>query len=193
MRQAELLSFILALALAAGTARAQEQPTAEQAVARVIHAALAPTGYGDWRYRWDAVSIRISSMMHWHLSGPDEPGDETLIRRGWVSAGGRQVGVSAYGEGATVSSLGFEMNGWRFNESDPDALLAALALHGVEAVETARRDAPEVLHTDAPMIVYRLTAPERDTGSLTRTISCTSPLSAAARQCSVSYELALGG
>jgi len=174
-------------------AHAQEQPTAEQAMARVIHAALAPSSYGDWRYRWDAVSARISSKMHWHIFGPDKSGEEAITRRGWISVPGEQIGVSAHGRGETVASLAFELKGWRRPDGDGADLLAALAAEGVTATEIERRDPPELLHTNTPVIVYRLSAPERDERLLTRTVSCTSPMSAAASRCSVSYELNLGG
>jgi hypothetical protein len=193
MRSWVLLAALLASATASATARAQELPTAETAMAAVISNALAPASYGDWRYSWTAVSSRVSYLMHWHLYGP-ETGDETTIKRnGWISASGQQIGVSAYGEGDTVSSLTFEINRWRFSDSDHDALVAALAANDVAMVETARRAPPEFYHTDTPVIVYSLTAPGRDPGVLTRTESCTSPGSAAARRCEVSYELALGG
>lgn len=183
----------LAVMAFAVQAHAQEQPTAEQAMARLIHAALAPSSYGDWRYRWDAVSIRISSMMHWHIFGPDKPGEEAITRRGWISVPGEQIGVSAHGRGETVASLAFELKSWRKPDGDGAGLLSALAAEGVTATETERRDPPELFHTDTPVIVYRLSAPERDERTLTRTVSCTSPMSAAAPRCSVSYELSLGG
>jgi uncharacterized protein with beta-barrel porin domain len=67
---------VLAMAMLSSQASAQDQPTAEQAMARVIHGALAPSSLGDWRYRWDAVSIRISRDMHWHLVSPDDADEE---------------------------------------------------------------------------------------------------------------------
>jgi hypothetical protein len=193
MRPWVLLAALLTGATTVSPARAQEQQSAEAAMAAVIRNALAPASYGDWRYSWSAVSSRISSLMHWHLYGP-ETGDETSIKRnGWISASGQQIGVSAHGEGDTVLSLTFEIKKWRFVESDHDALAAALAADDVAMVETARRAPPEFYHTDTPVVVYSLTAPERDPGILTRTESCTSPRSAAAQRCEVSYELALGG
>jgi hypothetical protein len=82
---------------------------------------------------------------------------------------------------------------WPQFDGEPLPLIAALAELEVEATEIARTVAPEFYHTDAPVIVYRLTAPGRDNGTLKRSEHCTSPQSAAARRCTVSYTLELGG
>lgn len=184
---------VLVVAMLAGPASAQDQPTAEQAMARVIQGALAPSSLGDWRYRWDAVSIRIARDMHWHLAGPDDASEETLSRHGWISGGGEQIGVTAYGAGETVGGLTMDYNRWPQFDGEPLPLIAALAGLGVEAAEIARNVAPEFYHTDAPIIVYRLTAPGRDGGALKLSEQCTSPRSAAAQRCTMSYTLELGG
>jgi hypothetical protein len=184
---------VFAMAMLASPANAQDQPTAEKAMARVIHGALAPSSLGDWRYRWDAVSIRISSKMHRHLAGPDDADEETISRHGWITGGGEQIGVTAYGAGETVGSLVMDYNRWPQFDGEPGPLIAALADLGVEATEIARNAAPEFYHTDSPIIVYRLTAPGRDSGALTRSEHCTSPQSAAAQRCTMSYTLELGG
>jgi hypothetical protein len=184
---------VFAMAMLSSPASAQDQPTAEQAMARVIHGALAPSSLGDWRYRWDAVSIRISRDMHWHLVGPDDADEETVSRNGWITGGGEQIGVTAYGVGETVGGLGMVYDRWPQFDGVPLPLIAALAELGVEAIEIARTFAPEFNHTDAPVIVYRLTAPGRDSGALKLSEHCTSPRSAAAQRCTMSYTLELGG
>ena len=184
---------VFATTMLAFPASAQDQPTAEQAMARVIQGALAPSSLGDWRYRWDAVSIRISRDMHWHLAGPDEADEQTISRNGWISGGGQQIGVTAYGAGETVGGLSIDYDRWPQFDGEPHPLIAALAELGVEATEIARTVAPEFYHTDTPVIVYRLTAPGRDSGTLKRSEQCTSPQSAAAQRCTMSYTLELGG
>lgn len=187
----------LAAALLAGAitvpASAQQPASTEKSVARVIHGAMAPSSYGDWRYRWDAVSARISSLMHWHIYGRDPADDDTLTRRGWISTPGLQIGVSAYGDGETVSSLAFEVHGRRAVDATEDAVLVALSAEGVAANEIEQREPPEFFHTETPIIIYRLSAPQREEATLTISESCTSPRSAAAQRCSINYELALGG
>ena len=184
---------VLAMAMLSSQASAQDQPTAEQAMARVIHGALAPSSLGDWRYRWDAVSIRISRDMHWHLVGPDDADEETVGRNGWITSDGDQISVTAYGAGETVDGLSMSYDRWPQFDGEPLPLIAALAELEVEATEIARTVAPEFYHTDAPVIVYRLTAPGRDSGRLKRSQHCTSPQSAAAQRCTMSYTLELGG
>ena len=197
MRSSGLALVMLAGAVAAlaPPSRAQEPPTASDAIAGVIHAALAPNGLGDWRYGWDAVSIRISSKLHWHLPGPDKPGASAIARRGWISTTRRQIGVEAHGEGETVTSLTFDYDMWPQFDSDsgPESLEAALATLGVAITEITRKPSPDFFHADEPVIVYRLSASGRDDGTLTRTTQCTSPQSAASQRCSTSYVLELGG
>lgn len=195
MRSFGVSAAMLAGALAAMALPvvAQEQPTAEDAMANVIHAALAPSSYGDWRYRWDAVSIRISNLMHWHLPGPDKPGEDAITRRGWISANGRQVGVAAHGTGENVTGLAFDHAGWLGLDREPGRLIEALAARGVTTTETGRNEAPDFYHSDEPIIVYRLSAEGRDDGVLTQTHKCTSPRSAAAQRCEITYLLDFGG
>lgn len=184
---------VLAMAMLSSPASAQDQPTAEQAMARVINGALAPSSLGDWRYRWDAVSIRISRDMLWHLVGPDDADEETVGRNGWITSDGDQISVTAYGARETVDGLSMSYDRWPQFDGEPLPLITALAELGVEATEIARSVAPEFYHTDAPVIVYRLTAPGRDSGALKLSEHCTSPQSAAAQRCTMSYTLELGG
>ena len=190
---AAAIATMLAMAAFACPAGAQDEPTAEAAMARVIHGALAPSSLGDWRYRWDAVSIRISRDMHWHLAGPDDADEDTITRNGWISGGGLQIGVSAYGSGDTVTGITMDYNRWPQFDDEPLPVLAALTELGVEATEIERKDAPNFYHADAPIVVYRLSAPGRDSAELTQSVQCTSPQSAASQRCSMSYTLELGG
>lgn len=195
MRSSGISATILASVLAAMAlpAAAQDHPTAEDAMARVIHAALAPSSQGDWRYRWDALSIRISSLMHWHLPGPDKPGDDAITRRGWIPVKGAQIGVTAHGIGQTVTGLALSYSGRPRLQSEQDSLIEALATRGVTATETSRTDAPDFFHTDEPLIVYQLSTEGRHEAALRQTHTCTSPLSAAAQRCETTYLLDFGG
>lgn len=185
-----LAAFTLALA---GAAQAQEAPTPDQMTARVMVAALAPQDYGDWAYGWDAVSIRISRMMHWHLAEPDErnrPADATIRRNGWFSTSGRQVGVSAYGKDDAVTSLSFELDRVIGRSPPTDGVLDALRAEGVTVTPVREREA--ISERFGPSATYRLTHPKLDGAELIRSTGCTSSKSAAAQQCWVSYELVLG-
>lgn len=195
MRSSGISAAIFASALSAMAlpAAAQEQPTAEDAVAGVIHAALAPSTYGDWRYSWDAVSIRISSLMHWHVPGPEKPGEDAITRRGWIPTNGRQISVTAHGIGETVTGLALGYSGWPGYQVEHGTLIEALAARGVTVTETSRNEAPEFFHTDEPIILYRLSAEGRHEAALKQTHICTSPRSAAAQRCEITYLLDFGG
>ena len=184
---------IILAAFAAAPAFAQDaEPTIEQAMAGIIHDALGPTAYGKPDYGWDAVSIRISSGMHWHLAPPDKAGAAETKRNGWIAADGTQVGVTAYGDADAVTSLSFDYKTGLGGDADDAPLLASLAAQGVMATEAGSR--PNVFYPDAAASrIYTLTAPGRDTGQFTRSTFCTPPGSRAARRCWNSYELAFGG
>jgi hypothetical protein len=124
----------LAVALTLATAHAQPVGNADIPIARATANALiqttAPSEYGDWRYRWDAVSIRVSRFVHWHIYEPDardRPADSIVRRLGWIDGNGRSVGVAAYGGDAGVTMMEFEVDG--FNVLD---LIAALRAEGAE-------------------------------------------------------------
>lgn len=192
MPKSSLVGMLLAgaLAVAGQPALAQPEPTADEAMANVIHAALAPESYGDWAYDWDAVSARISRLMHWHMPGPDKPDADEIVRRGWISTAGMQISVKASGKGEAVTSLSFEINQRPRGRDDTSDLMGALSARGVAVAETERSAPPDFLNSDAPIIVYALSAAGRDNATLTRVQSCTSPMSAAAQRCTTTYEVA---
>lgn len=168
------LLFILTLVFAPLAAAQEAAP--DLAAARLIVEALPQTGDADWVYRWDAVSIRVSRHMHWHLPDPDpreRPADAVLRRNGWIDALGAHVGVTAYGDDAGVRELVFELR----RAGD---VMARLAEEGV-AVETLREGETES--------EFRITPPGRRAGHLTRERRCTHPGSRAARRCWMIYTL----
>ncbi len=192
MRPIGILSAIAIAAAGLAPANADEPASLQEAMAKLIHAAMAPSDHGDWVYTWDGLSTRVSSLMHWHLAGPPDPGETTITRRGWISTTGRQAGVTAYGEGGAVSALSIEADVWYSFNVGPTSLLPALAAQNITVVEVERREAAEFANTDEPVIVYALSAPGRDTLRLTHSVQCTSPRSAAAQRCESHYTLALG-
>src|SRR5262245_19924031 len=131
------LGCLLALApVAAGqeASRESEAPTARQAMARVILEAMVPTSRTNYGRDWDALSVRVSSYMHWHLAPPDQATDITsstgIRRNGWVGDGTEQIGISAYGF-ESVDSLTFALSPRiaAIEPADPDAddtVIAAL-------------------------------------------------------------------
>jgi hypothetical protein len=124
-----------ALALTPTITHAQAEGDANNAMARetanVIIQAVSPNDYGDWRYRWDAVSIRVSRFLHWHIYEPDtrdRPEDAIVRRLGWIDTiGRRSIGVAVYGGDDGVTMMEFEVSG--FNVLD---LIAALRAEGAE-------------------------------------------------------------
>jgi hypothetical protein len=188
-------AFLFLAAIAAMPAQAQEQPTISEALAELIHDAMPPTAWSGPHDTWDAVSIRISSLMHWHLAPPDT-GDETAIeRRGWLSAGGRRVGITAYGAGENVISLGFERGDDSYgSEPAPDhrELLAALAARGITVNVVERRDNRGEPPFPIASTAYTLAAAGRENVRFTSATHCTPPGSRAARRCWVTHDLILG-
>lgn len=151
---------------------------AEQAVAQVMIEALAPSSYGDWAYRWDAVSVRVSRHMHWHISKPDardRPPDAAARRNGWIEAPGKQIGVSAFGGDEAVTSLNFETD----------------AFHTLELVDALRQAGVEVRFQgdDESSSEYVITPQGRDYGVMRSARVCTSPESGAAERCHHEIEL----
>lgn len=168
-----LLSIFAALAVLVTPARAHDTtPTAEQGLIRVMIEALAPSTQGDWAYRWDAVSIRVSRFMHWHLYGPeptDRAPDGITRRNGWIDGAGWDVGVSAFGVDDRVTELSFEVH-----DAFALTLIEALRAEGVEVSFSSE---------DESTSQYVITPPGRDSGLLTTQRVCTSPHSAAAQRC----------
>ena len=165
----------LALFASASCAHAQERRddgVAAQAVARVMIEALAPASGGDRAYGWDALSIRVSRHMHWHLVAPDplDRAPDGLTRRnGWITAQGSEVGVSAHGPDERVSQLKFEVSAFY-----TQTLLEALRAEGVDvAFQADWEESSE----------YLITPPGREGGMLTSARVCTPPESRATQRC----------
>jgi hypothetical protein len=192
------IAALLCLIALAPMAAAQEalhveresQATARQVMARVIADAMVPESQASYGRNWDAVSIRISRHMHWHLAPPDEaPAAAAGVRRnGWIAASGEQIGVSAYGSD-TVESLTFGLSP-RFSFQEPetdDGVIAALMAAGVTVTPAEARPS----FADIGSAAWNLSADEREDALLIRSTLCTPEGSAAARRCGSTYELVL--
>jgi len=175
------LFIFAALALLVTPARAQDEPTPVAAVAELMVKALAPRSYGDWAYRWGAVSIRISRDMHWHLFEPDardRPADAVARRNGWITVRGQSVGISAFGGDQFVTHLTFELPA-----ASTLTLVEALRMAGAEVSFQADYETYSE---------YVVTPAGRRPGLLTSTRICTSPQSAAAQRCHDEMTLTFG-
>jgi diadenosine tetraphosphate (Ap4A) HIT family hydrolase len=168
------------------------EPTARQAMAKVIAEAMVPTSRYNYGRDWDALSVRISRHLHWHLAPPDEVTDITsttgIRRNGWIEDGKEQIGVSAYGF-QTVDSLTFALSP-RFASTEPeedDTIIAALTAIGV--TPSPAPSPPNF--SGIATTVWNLDAEGRDQAHLTRSILCTPEGSAAARMCGATYEVVL--
>lgn len=193
MRRTAAIAFLAALVCT--PAHAQEQPTTTQALAELIHEALPRTSSGEADNSWDAVSIRISSLMHWHLASPDAADAVEIRRRGWLAADGDQIGITAYGDRERVTALAFEgaFSAYSFQPPlDDRELFAALAERGVTASEIERRTIAEELSLPLGHIAYALSAEGRHAARFTSSTHCTPSGSRAARRCWISHELDLG-
>lgn len=184
-------SFCLAAAASAQTvepAPSVVEPT-DAAVARIVVDVLAPTSWGAHPYSWEAVSIRISRRMHWHLAPPDRtttPQGGLYRRNGWVESGpNRSAAISAWGDADRVRTLDFELRrtfGSDRGAEPPEAFAAALRAMGA-TVE--KRDSPNVL------AAYTLSMPGKRPALLAFTRTCTNPNAAAMPRCEISASLAL--
>lgn len=167
----------LAILLLPGCAHAQTAPDEQPApiaasTANVIIQALAPSEYVAWAYQWDAVSIRVSRFVHWHIYEPDRrdrPTDAIVRRNGWLSEDGRNVGVSLYGTDDRVTELSVEYDAFNTLE-----LLAALRAQGADVSFQADYESYSE---------YMVTPPGREAGLLTTRRPCTPENSRAAQRC----------
>jgi hypothetical protein len=174
----------LAIALLPGCAHAQdgrvdrsETPIVRAAANVIIHA-LPENRYRAWGYRWDATSIRVSRIVHWHIYEPDprdRPADAIVRRNGWIEAPGVQIGVSVFGRDAAVTALSLEYN--EFTNLD---LLDALADAGANVSFQADYESYSE---------YVITPPGREAGLLTMKRICTPEGSRAAQRCHNEAEL----
>jgi hypothetical protein len=197
------LTCLLALAPIAAAQEAPHEaeqtaePTARQQMARVVAEAMVPTSRNNYGRDWDALSVRISRHLHWHLAPPDQAADITsatgIRRNGWIEDGTEQIGVSAYGF-QTVDSLTFALSP-RFASPEPpitdsgedDTIIAALKAIGVAASPAPSQPTFSGIAT----ATWDLDAEGRDRAHLIRSILCTPEGSAAARMCGATYELVL--
>jgi len=148
------------------------------ATANVIAQVLPESQYRDWGYRWDAVTARISRLVHWHIYAPDpreRPADAIVRRNGWLEAPGAQIGVSVFGGDDQVTAVSFDYD--EFSNLD---LLDALRDTGAEVSFQSDYESYSE---------YIITPPGREPGLLTLSRRCTSPNSAAAQRCSNGAEL----
>ncbi|MEQ1820221.1 MAG: hypothetical protein ABL871_16585 [Terricaulis sp.] len=107
----------LALAILPSCAYAQDgridrsETPIVRATANAIIQSLSESQYRDYGYRWDATSIRISRLIHWHIFEPDprDRATDAIVRRnGWLDEAGGQVSASVFGDDEKVTSLSFE-------------------------------------------------------------------------------------
>ena len=177
------LLIAVAIALLPGCAHAQDgridrSDTPDvRATANVVVQALAPNDLGDWRYRWDAVSIRVSRFVHWHIYAPDQrnrASDAIARRNGWLDLENANVDVSVFGTDDAVTVLSFE---YPFTNLD---LLDALRDAGAEVSFQADYETYSQ---------YVVTPPGRATGLLTTTRTCTPDGMRPAQRCQNGAEL----
>ena len=148
------------------------------ATANVIIQALPETQYGDWGYRWDAMTVRITRFVRWHIYAPDprdRAADAIVRRNGWLEVPGAGIGVSVFGGDEKVTALSFEYDD--FTNLD---LIDALRDAGAEVSFQADYESYSE---------YVVTPPGREAGLLTLSRRCTSPRSAAAQRCTDGAEL----
>lgn len=175
--RAVLIALAIAILPACGHAQDGRVDRSEtpvvRATANVILQSLAETQYRDWGYRWDAVSIRVSRYVHWHIYEPDprtRAADEIVRRNGWVDEPGAQVGVSVFGNDEKVTTLLFEYT--TFTNLD---LLDALRDAGADVSFQGDYETYSE---------YIITRPSRETALLTMRRECApDEISAAARRC----------
>lgn len=154
-----------------------ETPIA-RATANVIVQALPETQYRAWGNRWDAVSVRVSRIVRWHIFGPDrrDRADGAIVRRnGWLEASGAQISVSVFGDDEKVTVLTFDYD--EFTNLDlVDALGDAGARVSFQSDSESQSE-------------YIVTPPGRESGLLVFSRLCTSEHSAAAQRCHNNAEL----
>lgn len=114
--------FALALLLLPACAHAQGDPVGRgdlpdvRAPANIILLALPETEQREHGYRWDAVSIRISRFLHWHIYAPDRrdrPADAIVERHGWIECESEDIGVSIQGTNDRVTALSVDYDRFR--------------------------------------------------------------------------------
>lgn len=153
-----------------------------RATANAIIQSLPESQYRDYGYRWDATSIRISRLIHWHIFEPDarDRAPDAIVRRnGWLDETGAQVSVSVFGNDAKVTTLSFSYSA--FTNLD---VLDALRDAGVDVSFQADYETYSE---------YIITAPRREPALLAMRRTCTPDNMASMRRCEngadVTFEL----
>lgn len=180
------VALVAAIALLPACAHAQtgrvdrSETPAVRATANAIVQSLPESRYRDYGYRWDATSIRISRLIHWHIYEPD-PRDRApgaIVRRnGWLDVEGANVEVSVFGDDDEVTMLSFGYDGFA-NIDVLDALRADGAAVSLRADQETYSD-------------YMLTPPGREPALLRMRRSCTPDNMASAQRCESSAEIIL--
>jgi hypothetical protein len=143
-----------------------------RATANAIIQSLSESQYRAHGYRWDAMSIRISRLIHWHIYEPDPRNREpqAIVRRnGWLDEAGAQVTVSVFGDDEKVTALSFSYS-------------AFTNLHVLDAL----RDAGAEVAFQADYETYSeyiVRAPNREAALLTTRRTCTPDGMASMRRC----------
>lgn len=178
------LAVFLALLLAAPFARAQV-PREERdrhyrdAIAQTLIDAMRPADHGDWAEHWSSVGSRMRHA-RWHLAPLERPHESGSLRRtGWLSEAGTQAGILACGGAEDVYVIAFNM---------PDSMTSDTGLGVLDALRE-RGAIVEPLSATRDSGEYTLTVPGRISARLTRELSCTSPMSAAAQRCETDFRL----
>lgn len=181
MLRAALTALVLALTPASATAQVEARNADHpdvRATANVIIQALPETQYRDWGLRWDAMSIRVSRFVHWHVYEPDRrdrPTDATVRRNGWIDGERWDVGLSIYGGDESVTMLVFEYD-------DFFALDLIEALRREGAIVSFQSDYESYSE-------YIVTPPGREAGLLTTRRNCSPEGARSAPRCQDSAEL----
>lgn len=165
-------------------AHAQDQPVGRgdlpgvRATANVIVHALPETRYRDYGYRWDAMSIRVSRYVRWHIYAPDDRGrapDAVVQRNGWIDGEREDVDVAVFGDDERVTMMTFKYD--RFRALD---LLEGLRREGAEVSFQADYESYSE---------YLIAPPGREAGLLTMRRVCPPERAASMRICQDAAEL----
>lgn len=149
-----------------------------RATANVIIRALPETQYREYGLRWDAMSIRVSRFVRWHIYAPDGRGrapDTVVQRSGWIDGDAIDIDVAVFGDDDHVTMMTFKYD--RFNALD---LLESLRREG--AVVSFQADYETYSE-------YLVTPLGREAGLLTMRRVCPREGAASLRVCHDSAEL----
>jgi hypothetical protein len=128
--------------------------------------------YTSWGFRWDAMSTRVSRLVHWHLHAPDardRAANDIIERSGWMEGDNYLFGVTARGIEAQLLEISID-----YDHFQPQTLLDLLRAEG--AALSGEGD-------DESSTYYWMTMPGRAPVRLAMTRTCTPEGSAMARRC----------